>query len=322
MYTERNYSENSNMIALYGPWNLGFAYDKHTLRSVLVGEYSNGVGKFDTERTEMGNLVYQLKYRYNLSAVTRILELLSNSEDFKKFIANIDTILIVPPSNKARPFQPVFEVAKGISETFNKQFLFNALDTTNIEQIKNIDEQDKYAQVRNSLSIRYSLLNKDNNYLIFDDVFDSGNTLRAYVDALKENGYNNISVFTLTTILVGDAKGVDLSIQKYLFKKNYQNVFVYYAGKTIRNNVGQWQTKNIYALHNEKGRNLYTLKDEQMANDTDYGLMIWDGESKGIMKNLNKQFFVVIDGMVVNNKQIDSILNIKHIERDQQLDLF
>lgn len=31
------------MIALYGPWNLGFAYDKHTLRSVLVGEYSNGV---------------------------------------------------------------------------------------------------------------------------------------------------------------------------------------------------------------------------------------------------------------------------------------
>ena len=130
------------------------------------------------------------------------------------------------------------------------------------------------------------------------------------------------------TILVGDAKGVDLSIQKNLFKKNYQNVFVYYAGKTIRNNVGQWQTKNIYALHNEKGRNLYTLKDEQMANDTDYGLMIWDGESKGtlnnimLMKNLNKQFFVVIDGMVVNNKQIDSILNIKHIEKDQQLDLF
>lgn len=192
------------MIALYGPWNLGFAYDKHTLRSVLVGEYSNGVGKFDTERTEMGNLVYQLKYRYNLSAVTRILELLSNSEDFKKFIANIDTILIVPPSNKARPFQPVFEVAKGISETFNKQFLFNALDTTNIEQIKNIDEQDKYAQVKNSLSIRYSLLNKDDNYLIFDDVFDSGNTLRAYVDALKENGYNNISVFTLTKTRISD----------------------------------------------------------------------------------------------------------------------
>ena len=130
--------------------------------------------------------------------------MLSNSEDFKKFISNIDTILIVPPSNKARPFQPVFEVAKGISETFNKQFLFNALDTTNIEQIKNIDEQDKYAQVKNSLSIRYSLLNKDNNYLIFDDVFDSGNTLRAYVDALKENGYNNISVFTLTKTRISD----------------------------------------------------------------------------------------------------------------------
>lgn len=130
------------------------------------------------------------------------------------------------------------------------------------------------------------------------------------------------------TILIGDAKGVDLSIQKYLFKKNYQNVFIYYAGKAIRNNVGQWETKNIQALHNEKGRDLYTLKDEQMANDTDYGLMIWDGESKGtlnnilLMKNLNKQFLVVIDGMIINNKQIDSILNLKHMEKKQQLDLF
>lgn len=192
------------MIALHGPWSLGFAYDKHTLKSVLVGEYSSGFGKFDTERSEMGDLVYQLKFRYNLSAITRILELLSNSEDFKNFISKIDTILIVPPSNKARPFQPVFEVGKRISENFNKQFLYNALDTTNIEQIKNIDEQDKYAQVKNSLSIRYSLLNKDNNYLIFDDVFDSGNTLRAYVDALKKNGYNNISVFTLTKTRVSD----------------------------------------------------------------------------------------------------------------------
>lgn len=130
------------------------------------------------------------------------------------------------------------------------------------------------------------------------------------------------------TVLVGDAKGVDLSIQKYLMKKNYKDVFVYYAGNTIRNNVGQWKTKNILPLHNETGRELYTLKDELMAKDTDYGLMIWDGESKGtlnnilLMKKLNKQFFVILDNVIVNNKQIDSIINMKLTERESQLDLF
>lgn len=192
------------MISLKGPWSLGFAYDRHTLESALIGQYSNGISKFDTKRTEMGELVYQLKYRYNLSTIEKILNLLSNSEDFRKFISTIDTILIVPPSNKARPFQPVFEVAKKISERFNKDFFFNALETTNVEQIKNIDEHDKYAQVKNSLSIRFHLLDKNKNYLIFDDVFDSGNTLKAYVNTLKENGYNNIFIFTLTKTRISD----------------------------------------------------------------------------------------------------------------------
>ena len=47
-------------------------------------------------------------------------------------------------------------------------------------------------------------LSVDKNYLIVDDVFDSGSTLRAYVDSLKENGYNNIFIFTLTKTRVPD----------------------------------------------------------------------------------------------------------------------
>ena len=130
------------------------------------------------------------------------------------------------------------------------------------------------------------------------------------------------------TILIGDAKGVDLNIQKYLFKKKYNNVDVYYAGNSIRNNIGNWSTKNIISIHNEKGRDLYTLKDISMAEDADYGLMVWDGESKGtlnnilLMKKLNKKFFVVLDGLVVSNNQIDDVIKIRDIEKEQQLNLF
>lgn len=120
-------------------------------------------------------------------------------------------------------------------------------------------------------------------------------------------------------ILVGDAKGVDSYVQKYLFKKKYKNVVVYYAGNKIRNNVGQWETRNI-VNDIEKGRKLYTLKDIEMANDADYGLMIWDGKSEGTMNNLsmmksqNKRFFVVIGEMIIDEKNIESVLKIHQMQ--------
>ncbi|GHV86205.1 hypothetical protein AGMMS50230_18130 [Spirochaetia bacterium] len=122
------------------------------------------------------------------------------------------------------------------------------------------------------------------------------------------------------TILIGDAKGVDLQIQKYLLKKKYNNVIVYYAGTKIRNNAGSWNTNNIKNENNKKGRELYTLKDIAMAKDSDYGLMIWDGESKGtlnniiIMKNENKRFFVILDGLVVDERNIDTIIKIQNTQ--------
>lgn len=91
-----------------------------------------------------------------------------------------------------------------MADLFDKPFLFNVLETTNVEQIKNIDANDKYSKIRNSLMVHKQFLATDKNYLIVDDVFDSGSTLRAYVDALKENGYSNIFIFTLTKTRISD----------------------------------------------------------------------------------------------------------------------
>ena len=127
-------------------------------------------------------------------------------------------------------------------------------------------------------------------------------------------------------ILIGDAKGIDLTVQKYLLKKKYENVEVYYAGNNIRHNVGDWKIKEVLAKNNEKGRDLYTLKDIEMAKEADYGLMVWDGESKGTLNNillmnkLNKKFFVALDGLIVNNTQIEEIIRFK--AQETQLELF
>jgi hypothetical protein len=132
------------------------------------------------------------------------------------------------------------------------------------------------------------------------------------------------------TILIGDAKGVDSQVQKYLSGKKYDNVIVYFTGTKIRNNVGNWETKEIPNDNNKKGRELYALKDIAMANAADYGLMIWDGSSIGTlnnikeMKNRNKRFYVVSDGRIFDEENIDTILNIqnKQITKKLQLELF
>ena len=119
------------------------------------------------------------------------------------------------------------------------------------------------------------------------------------------------------TLLIGDAFGVDLSVQKYLAANSYENVVIYYAGEIIRNNYGNWQTINSKALNNEKGRELFVLKDKQMSIDADFGLMIWDGKSKGtlnnirMMQNLGKSFIVIKNNVQLENDKLNSSIHIQ-----------
>lgn len=88
------------------------------------------------------------------------------------------------------------------------------------------------------------------------------------------------------TVLVGDASGVDLQIQKYLFAQNYANVIVFCTGNSCRNNVGQWETRNVATDKRSKGFSFYVVKDLQMAQEATYGFMIWDAKSKGTLNNV------------------------------------
>lgn len=133
------------------------------------------------------------------------------------------------------------------------------------------------------------------------------------------------------TVLVGDAKGADSLVQKYLQKKSYVDVIVYFAGIKLRNNIGNWETKQVLSNNSEKGRSLYTLKDIEMASDADYGLMIWDGKSEGtlnnvsMMKSKDKKFFVVIEELVVDEQHVDTILKItekRKLNEIKQMSLF
>jgi hypothetical protein len=102
-------------------------------------------------------------------------------------------------------------------------------------------------------------------------------SVRELIDTLTEN---NI------IILVGDANGADKAVQKYLYEKKYKNVIVYCMNSLCRNNIGHWPLKNIVSSNKIKNADYFGTKDLHMALEADFGIMLWDGESKGTFRNV------------------------------------
>jgi predicted amidophosphoribosyltransferase len=191
------------MIDIVGSWKKGYAFSIHTLKSEHIGDDQYGRPRFNTTRSPMGQCLYEVKYHQDTSSVNRIIDLLSKDDDFRKFVESIDVILPVPPSNKNRRWQPVILVAQEIARIFRKDMRQDILASSNSEEVKNLDTEEKYDRIKKSIAVE-KLLDKSQKILIFDDVFDSGSTLLAISDALIENGYENIFVFALTKTRVAD----------------------------------------------------------------------------------------------------------------------
>jgi hypothetical protein len=87
-------------------------------------------------------------------------------------------------------------------------------------------------------------------------------------------------------ILVGDANGADKAVQRYLADKAYPHVLVHCMENHCRNNLGDWPTRQVAPPRGAKGFDYYSIKDRVMADAAEYGLMLWDGKSKGTINNV------------------------------------
>ena len=101
--------------------------------------------------------------------------------------------------------------------------------------------------------------------------------VKSRLDTMIEKGFQ---------ILVGDANGADKAVQRYLADKSYPNVLVHCMKDHGRNNVGNWPMREVDAPRGAKGFDYYSLKDRAMAEAAEYGLMLWDGKSKGTVNNV------------------------------------
>jgi hypothetical protein len=116
-----------NPIRLRGPWKDGYAIDYHTISSEYLGTDEWGHERFETTRSDIGQLVYDLKYRGNLAKADDIIPLISPFLNNWGITDKIDLIMPIPPSKKERTFQPVNEISKRISRSLNKPILLDII---------------------------------------------------------------------------------------------------------------------------------------------------------------------------------------------------
>ncbi|MFW2077194.1 hypothetical protein ACG94X_05580 [Acinetobacter sp. ULE_I010] len=137
------------------------------------------------------------------------------------------------------------------------------------------------------------------------------NINQAFLSRIDNIIHENLS------IIIGDADGVDKSIQEYLSLKKYKNVKVFYSGNQLRNNVGRWPTEQVLTELQEGTKKFFTVKDMAMVTSASYGLMLWDAKSTGTLKNvielvsLGKKSTVFVNKLAI----FQPVRNIEELEK-------
>lgn len=185
-----------NPRKITGKWRSGVALDVHTLSSVYLGVNEAGHEIYDTKRSEMGELLYRLKYRGDMAAAKDIID--TASAYLKPHQTKFNLIVPVPPSG-IRSLQPVITVANGIGLALNLPVIECVTTTRPTTQLKGVIDPEKRKELLAGLYQINAVQTKGKNILLFDDLFRSGSTMNAITAALlKDGGAASVRALTIT----------------------------------------------------------------------------------------------------------------------------
>ena len=187
---------NIKPFRLPGRWREGFALDYHTVGSTYLGDDEYGHPVFDTQRTEIGELLYRLKYRSDNSVVDEIV--LTAVTFINSWNPGIDIIVPVPPSRSERSLQPVLTLSEALSV---KLSIPNGVDAVaavkEIPELKNVYNYDERLRLLQGVHVIRSSIVQGKRVLLFDDLYRSGATMNTITAALYDHG-QAADVFALT----------------------------------------------------------------------------------------------------------------------------
>ncbi len=189
----------TNPMQVEGAWRLGWTLDVHTTSSVFLGHDEFGHAQFDTTRSELGELVYQLKYRNQSQAADKIAATMADFLSNKpKAMSRIDLVVPVPAST-ARPVQPVSIIASKLADTIRTPFSKNAIQKTKeTPKLKNISDLEKRREALDDAFEGDRAQLNGKGILLVDDLYRSGSTANAVTLALIAAGASRVYFLAAT----------------------------------------------------------------------------------------------------------------------------
>lgn len=173
---------------IVGNWEAGYVLHKHVLSSTFLGNNEFGHPQFDTKRSEVGEALFQLKYRDDKSKAAALAAELASS-----VIPRFEKIgMIIPmPASINRPWQPVDEIAKELGKIIKvpvfDEIIVKGPAEDGAKQLKDItNKEEKVAALTGRFTIKDVIDGEGPwNALLVDDLFDTGASMEAATAALK-----------------------------------------------------------------------------------------------------------------------------------------
>ena len=171
-------------------WSWGYVLDMHTLSSWYLGADADGRQHWDTRRSAVGELLYQLKYRDDYGAVELIAD--TAAEFLRAHLVpsySVDKIVPVPPS-KSRKKQPVQMLALAIAERLDILCEPSCVLRTGYSIPAKATESmaERIEQQNQAFELRPGARTHGLRVLVLDDLYQTGASAEAVAALLMDVG--------------------------------------------------------------------------------------------------------------------------------------
>jgi competence protein ComFC len=184
MIREPEFSAPMSIQMINGNWHQGWTLDVHTTASTRLPN-----GTFQTIRSPLGQRLYQLKYMDDRGQVMPLARTVASFVRRLRPHIDIAGIIAVPPSNLARPFQPVPALTSALGQILRlpapADYLVKCRQTVPMKNVA--DAHTRVAQLQDAICVVDDRF-RGRNVLLMDDLYRSGATMRAATSALMDQG--------------------------------------------------------------------------------------------------------------------------------------
>ncbi|MYM69983.1 ComF family protein [Pseudoduganella sp. FT55W] len=183
---------------LLGRFHTGYALDKHTLQSIPIGANEQGHMQFDTKRTDVGEALFQLKYRGDQAQAKTLAQAVADN-----IVPQLPYFSLIVPmaASQMRWAQPVKLVANELGAMLNKpvfELLSRGPGGAKLKDL--VSREEKERVLAGTITLNPVIANDGRwDALLIDDLFQSGASVDAAADVLRTyEKIGEIFVATLT----------------------------------------------------------------------------------------------------------------------------